>query len=281
MYHHYCYTLLLIGSLWACTSAPSSDTAETAPTDPVSTETTTQTTDPAPTVPSYVAQLEKAHNKADFVQKKVIQFDLMLSFGGRERFNGTITALTNSTQARLDGADGNRILYKDDVVYAPAALATEERKAGTRFGAYTWVYFFLFPYKLSDPGTNWADYPTDELNGTTYDAQKLTFEAGTGDDPNDWYITYARPDDHLIEVAAYIVTAGGTSQAEAEEDPHAVKYSDYKLVDGIPIAHQWSFWGWRTEAGLTDQLGEATISNVRFLEEAPALFEVPEGHQSL
>lgn len=277
MLTRYWWMLALAGSLWACeqapTEAPTTATEQPAPQTPP----TTPAPDPAP---PYVAQLETAHHKAEFLAKEAVQFDIVLTFGGKERLNGTITALTNSTQARIDYADGRRVLYKDNTVYAPAAMAEPDKQKSTRFGAYTWPYFFLFPYKLNDPGTQWAPYTNNVLQGKTYEAQKLTFEAGTGDDPGDWYITYADPASHLVEVAAYIVTAGKT-QAEAEEDPHAVQYSDYKLVDGIPIAHQWTFWAWRTEAGLTDQLGAATISNVRFIQPDATTFAVPEGHATL
>jgi len=71
---------------------------------------------------------------------------------------------------------------------------------------------------------------------------------------------YADKQTNLTRCAAYIVTAGGSSQEEAEEDPHAIEYLDYKLVDGIPISHEWKFWAWRTDEGLTDQLGFATIN---------------------
>lgn len=280
MYRYHICTILLLGCLWACSSpTPSSDALSKNTIDTVPTKTTEST--PIITIPPYVAELEAAHHKADFLQKGVVKFDVTLSFGGKERLNGTITALTNSTQARIDYANGNSVLYKDHVVYAPAELATEEQKSSTRFSAYTWPYFFLFPYKLSDPGTQWTDYANNNLNGATYDTQKLSFKAGIGDDPNDWYITYARPTDHLIEVAAYIVTAGGTPKEEAEQDPHAIKYEDYQLIEGIPIAHHWTFWGWKKEDGLSNQLGEATISNVHFIDASPELFDIPEGHTTL
>jgi hypothetical protein len=255
--------------LVACTPPEPSNPSPTPPTVAVPEP-------PAPTKNAYVATVEEAHQYDAFTDKGAVQFDIVLLFGGTERLNGTITALSNSTKARIDYKDGRTLIYDGDKVYA----ADAENSSSKRFAAYTWPYFFLFPYKMSDAGTNWNPYEQNTLNGESYNTQKLTFEAGTGDDPEDWYITYANPETNLIEVAAYIVTAGKT-RAEAEEDPHAISYHNYKEVAGIPIAHAWKFWSWRTEKGLTEQLGEATLSNVRFVEADDALFAQPEGYVAL
>ena len=112
------------------------------------------------------------------------------------------------------------------------------------------------------------------MNGENYLTHKLSFEAGTGDAPDDWYVLYADEDSQLLQVAAYIVTAG-QSQEEAEEDPHAIEYLNYQTVDGVPFATEWKFWGWRTEEGLTDQLGSANVSNIKLLDDTGDVFTPP------
>lgn len=225
---------------------------------------------------AFVAMVEEAHQNVAFKAKEAVKFDIVLTFGGKERVNGTITTLTNSTKSRIDYKDGRSLIYDGDKVYA----VDKENEGSKRFAAYTWTYFFLFPYKLSDDGTKWAAYAQNSMNGKTYATQKLTFEAGTGDDPDDWYIAYANTENNLLEVAAYIVTAGKT-QEEAEKDPHAISYHDYQMVDGIPVSHAWKFWGWTTTEGLTNQLGEATLSNIKFVDNTAKLFEMPEGYVQL
>jgi hypothetical protein len=268
-----CFALLI-----ACTPAENTNNQPTTTDEiPQKSEPATLVETPSVNANPYVAAVEEAHQRTAFLAQEAIQFDIVLTFGGKERVNGTITALTNSTKARIDYKDGRVLIYDGEKVYA----ADAENAANKRFAAYTWPYFFLFPYKLSDKGTIWNPYEKNMLNEHTYRAQKLTFEAGTGDDPNDWYITYANPENNLIEAAAYIVTAGGASQAEAERDPHAIVYSNYQEVDGIPIAHQWAFWGWRVELGLTRQLGAATLSNFQFVKEKAARFARPEGYVEL
>lgn len=220
---------------------------------------------------SFTDHLEAAHQKEAFRSHTAIQFDLQLFFGGTERLNGTLTLTTDSGKGVIALKNGEKVYFQNDQVYhAPDS----ERAGRARFDAYTWSYFFLFPYKLSDAGTHWTDYPDKELNGSTYLAEKLSFSPGTGDAPDDWYIAYAEPESQLIEVAAYIVTAG-QSQAEAEEDPHAIQYLNYEEVDGVPIAREWKFWAWRTDEGLTEQLGEATLKSVSFVEPEAGFFTPP------
>lgn len=271
------FTAAVLALVVACSPTENTDPTPVTPASPYS-ETVQEAVEEAiPTPPNpYVAALEEAHQRQAFISKEAVRFDILLKFGGKERLNGTITALTNSTKARVDYKNGQSLIYDGDKVYAVDA----ENSSSKRFAAYTWPYFFLFPYKLSDEGTKWTAYEAQHKLEKPYLTQKLSFEAGTGDDPNDWYITYANPDNQLLEVAAYIVTAGKT-QAEAEEDPHAVSYGDYRAVEGIPIAHEWKFWGWRTDQGLTEQLGEATLSNVKFVQASAELFEKPEGYLQL
>lgn len=259
---------LFIAGTLAAISACSSDKMDTA-TDQAMTETAVAPTTEQPD--TFAEQVEQAHAKADFKAYEAIQFDLQLFFGGKERLNGTLTLSTDSRNGLIATKDGKKIYFQDDKIYfAPET----ENVASTRFSAYTWPYFFMLPYKLNDPGTVWNDYPDKSMDGKNYLTHKLSFEAGTGDAPDDWYVVYADEENELLQVAAYIVTAG-QSQEEAEKDPHAIEYLEYKTVQGIPIATAWKFWGWQADQGLTDQLGEATLRNIQLLKEVGDVFSPP------
>lgn len=204
-----------------------------------------------------IKHYESAHKKSDFLNQKNVAFDLELIFGGKERFNGQIELATTSGYGKMTGIDGHTVSFnQQDVTWSD----TSRSEMSARFAAYTWPYFFLFPYKLSDSGTHWED--TELGFAHLGQAQKLTFDPGIGDAPDDWYITTPN-DQGLIYEAAYIVTAGGTVE-EAEKDPHSIQYSDYRLVNGIPIAHRWEFYAWDKIEGSTELLGEATLRNVKF-----------------
>lgn len=116
-----------------------------------------------------------------------------------------------------------------------------------------------------------------KFGGTERLIGSMTFSNDVGDAPYDWYIPYSNPESILMEVAAYIVTAGGFTVEEAEEDPHAISYHDYKGVDGIALAHSWKFWEWRKDSGFTRQLGSAQLSNFKFFKAENTDSSAPQG----
>ena len=219
-----------------------------------------------------VGKMEIAHQKANFWNKSAIQFDLKLIFGGREAFNGNMMLWTDSSRGIVTKKEGQQVYFiKDQVYHAP----DYPNPQGARSVAYTFSYFFMLPYKLSDAGTVWTDMGTKYSEGRSYETQRLSFETGTGDAPDDWYLIYPEVDG-LITLAAYIVTGGNTTKEEAEKNPHAIKYEDYQTVDGIPIARTWGFWNWNEKDGITEQIGAAELTNVRFLSEKESKVEIPE-----
>ena len=185
--------------------------------------------------------------------------------------------LTNSSKALIELKDGGKIYTCNDTVkHAPGM----EVSAGTRFDAYTWSYFFLLPYKLTDPGTHWAEHNGGGHNQGSFEAGMLRFDEGIGDTPKDWYVVYADKATGRLNTAAYIVTAGA-SVDEAEADPHAIVYDQYKLVNGIPVATEWSFYSWTEAEGLGQKLGRGTVSNIEFIDVHPERMDAPEGYAML
>lgn len=263
------FTLVLSGLLLL-----SSCNSPTAPTASNNATTSTTPTVATKTSPVFVQNLEAAHQKVIFTSYAAVQFHLILSFGGRELYNGTLSLASHSGEGLLENQDGEKIYFSGDKVYVSP---DNEQFARSRSAAYTWPYFFMLPYKANDPGTQWSAYPNTELNGRNYLTQQLEFAQDTGDSADDWYILYADTTQHLLQVAAYIATGGQSTRAEAEQDPHAIEYLDYSIIEGMPIATHWKFWAWRKSEGLTQQLGEATLSNITFLKEAGDLFAPPTG----
>lgn len=222
---------------------------------------------------AYAQGIESAHNKSDWNSNKAVSFDISLSFGGQERLNGKVTSLTNSSKVRVDKNNNTQLIYDGNEVYLCPADAEPK---GARFDMFTWQYFFALPFKLTDPGTNWETLESVEMGGNKFDLGKLSFEENIGDAPDDWYVVYQERETGLLHGAAYIVTFGSGDQAKAEENPHAIVYSDYKVIDGIPVATKWSFHNWSLKDGFGDKIGEATLSNITFFNAEDKLFEKPE-----
>ncbi len=227
----------------------------------------------------FIKSIEKAHKKSDFLNHKAISFNVNILFGGKQHLEGKITMLTNATKIRIDKKDESKLIYTGEKVFLCPEEANDK---GARFDMFTWTYFFALPYKLDDPGTKWQLQNSRPLNGTPHQTAKLTFDKGIGDAPDDWYVVYSN-DNNVLQAAAYIVTfgsAGDTSKAEA--DPHAIQYKDFKVIDGIPFATKWEFFGWTEEKGMGDQLiGEATITDITFLDDEASLFETPENSKEI
>ncbi|MCL7762723.1 hypothetical protein MPF19_04790 [Polaribacter sp. Z014] len=227
-----------------------------------------------PVEKTFAQKIEIAHKKDTFLTKEAVQFDAVIEFGGNEIFDATVTVSTTSDIAKITYKNGDEIYVNKENIFVSPSL---KDNPGVRFHAYTWSYFFLYPYKLSDQGTKWNnDFKTKEAT-QNFDTAKLTFEANIGDAPDDWYIVYTNKKTHLLEHVAYIVTSGKT-KAAAEADPHAIKYEDYKLIDGIPFASNWGYYEWTLDNGLSKKIGSAKITNIHFVEGFRKDFAIPENY---
>ncbi|MCW2118785.1 hypothetical protein [Flavobacterium sp. 7A] len=210
---------------------------------------------------SFVTKAEKAHQKEIFKNQDALQFDIKIEFGGQERMDGTMTLLTNSSKGLIELKDGSKIIYDKDKVFYSPNLPSEK---SVRFDAYTWAYFFMFPYKMSDGGTIWTPYDNKGTNKDLFETQKLTFESGTGDAPDDWYVVYSNKETHLIEKLAYIVTIK-TKKEDAEKQPHGIQYKKFETVDGVPFATEWQFCSWNEKDEFGETIGNASLSNIKFI----------------
>ena len=217
--------------------------------------------------------VEKAHSKQAFLDNEMVSFNIVLNFGGSERLNGSIDMTTDTNKLRINKKDGSAQVFDGKQLYVTPATANTQ---GARFGVFTWTYFFALPYKLADSGVNIELKDKMQMaEDQMMNAFKMTFDAGTGDAPDDYYMVYTNDQNQMMG-AGYIVTFGGTPTDKAEENAHAIVYENYKKVDGIPIATNWKFYNWTAEKGIYgDAIGDATITNVKF-GTAQSLFDIPE-----
>jgi hypothetical protein len=220
----------------------------------------------------FVTETETAHFKNDFLKNDAIQYNIVAYFGTEEWINGKMTLATNSEKGKIEFKNGSQIIFNGSNVFYSKEI---KESSNVRFDAYTIPYFFLLPYKLSDKGTVWTKYQNIEKDSLNFNTKKLSFATGTGDAPDDWYVVYTNKKTNLIEKTAYIVTFGGTAQTEAEKNPHAIEYLDYKMTDGIPIATKWKFWSWKKDIGFEKELGNAQLSDLKFIKTTPDYFNPP------
>ncbi|WP_121907428.1 DUF6503 family protein [Ulvibacter antarcticus] len=219
---------------------------------------------------SFAQRLEESHNKDAYTSKKAISYDLLLNFNGKQRLDVKVTMLTNSSKLRMDFKDGSSIIYDGNEVYL---TPTNTENPSARFDIFTWTYFTAMPFKLTDSGTQWNGFEEKTINSKAFARAKLSFKNDVGDTADDWYMTYADTDTNLLSYAAYIVTYGKTLE-KAEAAPHAIVYTNYKVLDGVAIADSWEFYNWSEEKELYgDSIGDASLTNFMFMDEAD--FKVP------
>lgn len=224
--------------------------------------------------PVSVQNMEQAQGLPLLAKVEGIRYKLNLIFGGTPRFKGVITQTGNMDRIRLEQEDEQMVFDGKDVHVATTGMLDTK---SARFNALTWPYFFSLSNKLNDPGTVLEELKDQTVEGQTYRRAKLTFSAGTGDAPDDWYILYFDDQDQLA-AAAYIVTFGGRSAEEALANAHAIRYLDYDEVDGVLFSRKWTFHDWSEEDGWTKQLGEAGVYDIELLSKIPAgAFVIPEG----
>lgn len=75
-----------------------------------------------------------------------------------------------------------------------------------RFWALTPYYFLSQPFVLDGEGVKLEQLADKTHKDVTYDAIKVTFAAGTGDAPDDYYVLYFGKENHKLAVIRYIVS---------------------------------------------------------------------------
>jgi len=220
----------------------------------------------------FTAPIEKAHQAERWLEKGSIKTDIHIKFGGNTVIEATMHMQTSTGKTRLDVDENISAAFDgNDVWIAPNDTAL----ARADFHVLTWSYFLAIPYKLNDPGTILEDRGIQSLGNKTYDTAMLTFEEGTGDTPDDWYLIYRNQETDMLYALAYIITYGKTSD-EANQDPHAITYEDFETIDGVPVSTTWKFWGWDEETGLSEQqTGEGILSNIEFVEVPEGFYQQP------
>ncbi len=220
---------------------------------------------------NFVESIELAHHANSWYTEELIEFDLELYFGGKERFNGRVYMTPGGGKVRMEGKEEVLMIFDGDKAFiSPDSLSLKK----ARFDLLTWSYFFAAPYKLSDPGTNIEELGRNVLGDNSYNSARLTFDQGVGDSPEDWYVLYQDTATNYLVGMAYIVTYS-QSKEEAEQDPHLITYESFVNIGPYPIATNWNFWTWNMEGEMDKLLGTATISNLKFSPSNSGLFLIP------
>ncbi len=177
---------------------------------------------------------------------------------------------TDMSEIHMAKANGTELTYTRDTAFV-SPVDSDHRRA--RFDLLTWPYFLAAPFKFDDPGTRITPLGEETLMGETYETAKLSFEPGTGDAPDDWYILFRDQETGSLKAMVYIVTYGKTVE-EAVDNPHCIVYDDYEETEGVLFPQTWTFYEWTEAEGLGEKLGQAQLGNFSFTQPEASAFTV-------
>lgn len=141
-------------------------------------------------------------------------------------------------------------------------------KVAARFWALTPYYFVAMPFVLADPGVRLSVVQDDPkaVGLPPGPAVKVTYEAGIGDAPDDYYIVYFNGESGCITGLRYIVTyepffAG----KEAKHSPEKLLvYSGARTVGGLVVPTHHTFYAMQDGARSEQAVTHATVTDIAF-----------------
>ena len=114
-----------------------------------------------------------------------------------------------------------------------------------RFLALLNYHFVNLPWLAKDPGVILGKPGKARLRDDPkeYLTVKVTYEAGVGDTPRDYYVLYVDPETHRLRANEYIVTYRSILPEGVEaSDPHILVYDEYATVDGLVVPTHYTIY---------------------------------------
>lgn len=146
-------------------------------------------------------------------------------------------------------------------------LEGEDASYPARFWALTPYYFVGMPFVLGDPGVNLEKVDDDpkEAGFEAADVVEATFDPGTGDAPDDYYVLYLEPDTGRLLGLRYVVSyAPFMVEAEAEHTPEKLLvYERIEPVGPLKLSRRHEFFAFG-EGTKGERVTIAEVSDVEY-----------------
>ena len=135
-----------------------------------------------------------------------------------------------------------------------------------RFYMWTPFYFFGMPFVFADPGVKQEPLGRKTFQVTEYDVVKITYEAGTGDSPDDFYIAYIEPASGRLKLAVYVVTYPELRKDKPMDqlEQHAIVFEEWQEANGLTVPKTAAYYDWKNETIEGEALGRLRFENVQF-----------------
>lgn len=246
-------------------------------------------------------RVEKAKKRLEGSEAGKVVWDAMEAMGGLNkwysngylsfRFNyqpldGSVprdtyqTIDTWSNKARHRSVTDSTAIFGWDGVNAwVTAKDSTTFKYNLRFWALTPLYLAAQPLVLDGEVVNLELLPQVNYKDALQDVVKVTFDSGTGDAPDDYYILYLDAKTHLLSALRYIVSYPGYFPNGGNNPEKFMELVNRKTFNGINFPLKFNTY-WSTEDGLPkgEPITTIELSDIAFqnrLEEG--FFERPVG----
>lgn len=121
-------------------------------------------------------------------------------------------------------------------------------KYNMRFWALTPLYLTAQPLVLDGEGVNLELLPEVNFKDAPQSVVKVTFDSGTGDAPDDYYILYLDAKTHLLSALRYIVSYPGYFPNGGSNPEKIMEVLSRKTVNGVIFPLQYNTY-WSTADG--------------------------------
>lgn len=180
-----------------------------------------------------------------------------------------------NARAVHESADQEGVTYGFDGQDAWHAPAETEPTVSPRFWSLTPYYFVGLPFVLADEGINFERLDDADLAGTSYHRVKVTYEAGTGDADEDYYVLWLNPATKQLDALNYIVSYPGFFKDGGHLPEKLMVITGKTTVGGITLPEGYTTrWSDSPEEVITN----ITVSDYAFKPETDeAAFNKPAG----
>lgn len=153
-------------------------------------------------------------------------------------------------------------------------------KYNTRFWTLTPIYFVGQPFILDGSGVNLSKLPEKEYKGNPHNVVKVTFDSGTGDAPDDYYILYFDTDTHRLKVIRYIVSYPGYFEKGEHLPEKFMELHGEQFVLGICFPTEYKTYWLQDNGEPGEHITNLALTEVEFLPKLKnSYFNIAEGAQ--
>lgn len=153
----------------------------------------------------------------------------------------------------------------------------EKGPINPRFWTMTPFYFVGVPFVFADDGLTLTKEAPVTFEERTYDQVRVTFQAGTGDAPDDYYVVLIDQETRRVGGVRYIVSYKGFFPNGGHTPEKFMKYDGSQTVGKITFPKTFRTFPW-VDGAPGPQNTRASMTEVSFEPDRPAsFFEMPKG----